>query len=497
MKLLDVAVIVLYLVIIMFLGGSFFSKNRTAVHFTLGSGKVPSWVVTLSIFATFVSSISYLALPGSAFTGNWNPFVFSLSIPIAAVVAVKYFVPIYRKINSPSAYTFLELRFGPWARMYAAACYLLTQLMRIGTILYLLAVAINAIVGWDIIWIIIITGIFVSVYSILGGIEAVLWADAIQAILLIFGAIACLLFIQFQLPEGFLGIVESATKENKFSLGSFNFRLDTPTFWVVLVYGIFINLQNFGIDQNYIQRYMVLSSDKKAKYAAFFGGLIYLPVSALFLFIGTALYVFFQKTNSLPFALQGQGDKVFPYFIAQELPSGFSGLLIASIFAAGMSTISTSFNSMATVYLTDFYRTKNKASISELSQVKILYRVSAIIGFVGIGVALIMIDVKGVLDSWWKFASIFSGGMLGLFLLGITSTVKSFKIPLYSVLFGVIAILWMTVSPYYPEQFWALEAHAYLTIVFGTAVIFILGFVLLWAKNQNLFKRARMNGSSR
>ena len=369
--------------------------------------------------------------------------------------------------------------------------------MRIGTILYLLAVAINAIVGWDIIWIIIITGIFVSVYSILGGIEAVLWADAIQAILLIFGAIACLLFIQFQLPEGFLGIVESATKENKFSLGSFNFRLDTPTFWVVLVYGIFINLQNFGIDQNYIQRYMVLSSDKKAKYAAFFGGLIYLPVSALFLFIGTALYVFFQKTNSLPFALQGQGDKVFPYFIAQELPSGFSGLLIASIFAAGMSTISTSFNSMATVYLTDFYRTKNKASISELSQVKILYRVSAIIGFVGIGVALIMIDVKGVLDSWWKFASIFSGGMLGLFLLGITSTVKSFKIPLYSVLFGVIAILWMTVSPYYPEQFWALEAHAYLTIVFGTAVIFILGFVLLWAKNQNLFKRARMNGSSR
>ena len=147
---MDVAVIVLYLVIIMFLGGSFFSKNRTAVHFTLGSGKVPSWVVTLSIFATFVSSISYLALPGSAFTGNWNPFVFSLSIPIAAVVAVKYFVPIYRKINSPSAYTFLELRFGPWARMYAAACYLLTQLMRIGTILYLLAVAINAIVGWDI-----------------------------------------------------------------------------------------------------------------------------------------------------------------------------------------------------------------------------------------------------------------------------------------------------------------------------------------------------------
>lgn len=492
MKLLDVVVVVFYLVLILYLGGAFFSKNRTAVQFTLGSGKIPSWVVTLSIFATFVSSISYLALPGSAFIGNWNPFVFSLSIPLAAVVAVKYFVPIYRKINSPSAYTFLELRFGPWARMYAAICYLLTQLMRIGTILYLLAVAINAIVGWDIIWVIIITGIFVSVYSILGGIEAVLWADAIQAILLIIGAIACLLFIQFQFTEGFTGIIESAMKENKFSLGSFDLGLDTPTFWVVLVYGVFINLQNFGIDQNYIQRYMVLSSDKKAKYAAFFGGLIYLPVSALFLFIGTALYVFFQKTNSLPLAIQSQGDKVFPYFIAQELPSGFSGLLIASIFAAGMSTISTSFNSMATVFLTDFYTPKSKDSLAEQAQVKILYRVSVIIGLAGISVALIMIDVKGVLDSWWKFASIFSGGMLGLFLLGITTTVKSDKIPLYSVLFGVAVILWMTLSPYFPEQPWAIQAHAYLTIVIGTAVIFILGFVLLWMK-KTLYTKDFLN----
>ena len=200
------------------------------------------------------------------------------------------------------------------------------------------------------------------------------------------------------------------------------------------------------------------------------------------MFIGTALYVFFQKTNSLPLAIQSQGDKVFPYFIAQELPSGFSGLLIASIFAAGMSTISTSFNSMATVFLTDFYTPKSKDSLAEQAQVKILYRVSVIIGLAGISVALIMIDVKGVLDSWWKFASIFSGGMLGLFLLGITTTVKSDKIPLYSVLFGVAVILWMTLSPYFPEQPWAIQAHAYLTIVIGTAVIFILGFVLLWMK---------------
>src|SRR5210317_1835416 len=131
-------------------GSSFYRKNKSSAAFTLGNSAIPSWVVTMSIFATFVSSISYLALPGNAYQSNWNALVFSLSLPIATLIAVKYFVPLYRKINSPSAYTFMEQRFGPWARIYVSVCYLLTQLMRIGTILYLLALTLNAITGWDI-----------------------------------------------------------------------------------------------------------------------------------------------------------------------------------------------------------------------------------------------------------------------------------------------------------------------------------------------------------
>ena len=484
MKTLDILIIVAYLGILLVLGGVFFSKDRTASRFTLGSGKIPSWVVTLSIFATFVSSISYLALPGSAFSGNWNPFVFSLSIPVAAVIAVKFFVPIYRKINSPSAYTYLEQRYGTWAKQYAAFCYLLTQLMRIGTILFLLAVAINAIVDWNILWVIILTGLFVSLYAILGGIEAVLWADAIQAILLILGALLCLIFIFVQLPEGVLGFFNTALEQNKFSLGHFNLDLNAPTFWVVLIYGIFINLQNFGIDQNYIQRYMVLNTEQSAKRAAFFGGMIYLPVSALFLFIGTALYVYYSQTNSLPIELQNNGDQVFPYFIANELPSGLSGLLVASIFAAGMSTISTSFNSMATVFLTDFYPSQGGTVLSESKKIKILYIVSILIGIAGIVVAIAMINVKGILDSWWKFASIFSGGMLGLFLLGISTQSNSKAVPIISVISGVLVILWMTLSLRFPSKAWALELHPYLIIVAGTMVIFVLWFLLIGFVNR-------------
>ena len=221
MSIIDTIVFGLYLVLLLFLGGSFFSKNRTATNFILGSGAIPSWVVSLSIFATFVSSISYLALPGSAYQSNWNPLVFSLSIPFAAFIAVRYFIPVYRKVNSPSAYTFIELQLGKGAKFYVSICYLVTQLIRIGTILYLLAIAINAIVGWDIFWVIVLTGVFVSIYSILGGIDAVLWTDAIQAIVLIVGALFCLIFIVIKMPEGFSQVFSIAQENNKFSLGRF------------------------------------------------------------------------------------------------------------------------------------------------------------------------------------------------------------------------------------------------------------------------------------
>ena len=197
MNILDVAVFIIYILGVILVGIIFYRRNKSSSAFILGNSNIPGWVVTMSIFATFVSSISYLALPGIAFQSNWNSFVFSLSLPIAAWVALKVFIPLYRKVNSPSAYTYLEQRFGSWARIYASTMYLLTQLMRIGTILYLMALTLNAIFGWDIATIIAITGFIVMIYSVLGGIQAVVWTDAIQGILLVTGAVVCLFFILF------------------------------------------------------------------------------------------------------------------------------------------------------------------------------------------------------------------------------------------------------------------------------------------------------------
>jgi SSS family solute:Na+ symporter len=442
----------------------------------------------MSIFATFVSSISFLALPGNAYLTNWNPFVFSISIPIALWVAVKYFVPLYRKVNSPSAYTFLEQRFGPWARIYVSICYLLTQLMRVGTILYLLALALNAIIGWDIATIIVITGVTVTVYSLLGGFQAVVWTDAIQGIILIAGALISTVYILLNMPEGPGQLFSIAVANDKFSLGSFGTSLTEPTFWVVLVYGLFINLQNYGIDQNYVQRYMASKTESAAKKSAFWGGVLYVPVSLIFVFIGSALFSFYHSgAASLPAELQqaDMSDRIFPYFIVNQLPPGLTGLLIASVIAAGMSTVSTSFNSSATVFLTDYYKRYSKEPISDKKALRVLYISSIIISAIGILVAIAMINVKSALDAWWKLASIFSGGMLGLFLLAAFTKITRSTGALVGTITGVLVIFWLSLSSLLTNDYkWAVHLHSFLTIVFATVAIFLVGFTVSLLGNR-------------
>jgi SSS family solute:Na+ symporter len=475
------------------LGASFFRKNRTSAQFTKGGGTIPAWVVGMSIFATFVSSISFLGLPGKAYSSDWNAYVFSLSIPFASYAAIRFFVPLYREVGNVSAYYYLETRFGPWARIYASSCYILTQLMRTGAILLLLALPVNALFGWDVRTVIILTGIAVILYSMLGGIQAVIWTDTIQGLILIAGAIACASFITFSMPEGPSQVFKIASAQHKFSLGSLGTSLRDSTFWVVLFYGLFINLQNYGIDQNYIQRYMVSRNEKEAKSSALFGSLLYIPVSALFFYIGTALYSYYTaQPDLLPPELKqpGSGDKVFPYFIASGLPAGMTGLLIAAIFSAGMSTVSTSLNSTATIFLSDYYKRYFNPDAGERSSMTVLHLSSLITGILGIIIALTLVGVTSVLDAWWALASIFSGGMLGLFLLGYISKKAKRSDAVTAVTAGVLLITWMSLSPVFFNGdkliTFRSQFHANLTIVFGTMIIFLTGFIL-----SNIIRRKK------
>lgn len=489
MRAVDLFIFIAYLIGIVLFGISFYRKGRTASEYSTGSGTIPAWVIGLSIFATFVSSISYLALPGIAFLSNWNAFVFSLSIPFAILMATRFFVPLYRSIGSPSAYAYLEQRFGIWARIYVATFWMLTQVMRVATILYLLALPMYVLLGWDMRIIILITGLSVLVYSVLGGFKAVVWTDAIQAIVLICGAVVTLVVIIVSLPDGFSQFFEIASQNKKFSLGSLGINFMESTFWVVFIYGLFINMQNYGIDQNYIQRYMSARNEKEAISSALGGGLLYIPVSLLFFMIGTGLFVYYRVfSEALPaeFSQPGMSDSVFPYFIINVLPAGLTGLLIASIFAAGMSTISTSLNSCATVILNDYYRRfKNKTS--EGDSVRVLYISSLVISILGIGISFFLIRVESALDIWWKLAGIFSGGMLGIFLLGYFARKVQNVAAMIGVALGLLVIIWMSLSPGYftgeMERFQN-PLHSYMTIVIGTMVIFFTGLLLTVILNK-------------
>src|SRR5690554_295611 len=485
LPLLDLIVFLVYMSGIVLFGAMFYFRNKSPEQYTSGGGRLPSWVVGMSFFATFVSSISFLALPGNAYQGNWNAFVFSLSIPIAALLAVKFFVPLYRSLNSISAYHYLETRFGPWARIYASICYILTQLMRTGSILYLLALPLNALFGWSIGWIIVVTGLSIILYSMLVGIQAVIWTDAIQGIILIGGAVLCLVVIFVQIPGGFETVLEYGVADQKFSLGSFDLSFTESTFWVMIIYGLFINLQNYGIDQNYVQRYMTTKSLKGAQSSALFGALLYVPVSLLFFLIGTSLYAYFKAVPGLlppDLMTLDAADKVFPFFIVNHLPAGVTGLLIAAIFAAGMSTVSTSINGTATIVLTDYYKRYFAKGKSEGASMKVLYGSSFIFGVLGVGIGLAMTGVKSALDAWWMLASIFSGGMLGLFLLGFMARKAKRMAAALGTAVGVLVIFWMSISPlWFKEGVWLKiqnPLHANMTIVIGTTVIFLVGFLL-------------------
>lgn len=492
MALLDLLLILVYLLSMVGIGVYFSRKNKSSEQFTTASGSIPGWALGLSFYATFLSAITFLGDPGKSFGANWNPFVFSLSIPLAAIVATKWFVPFYRESGEISAYTHLEKRFGNWARTYAMVCFILTQLARMGTIFYGIALTLNALTGIDMRLIILVAGLCIIFYTVLGGMEAVIWTEVIQAVLKTLGAGMILYLITLQTPLS--AIIERGMQEDKFSLGTFAFDFQTSSFWVILAYGFFINLTNFGIDQNYIQRYHTAKNPRDAAKSIWLCVLYYVPVSFLFFFIGTALYSFYAENPALILELKQQvsveknipldalqasdyGDRVLPYFMKTQIPTGFLGLLIAALLSAGMSTMSSGMNSSATVFLKDIYLRYINPEADAKKQFRLLLIATTCMGGLGIVFGISMIGVKSLLDVWWKLSGIFAGGMLGIFLLGfLAKKVRNFEAKIAAVI-GLILIALMSFKDNLPEAL-QIPLDSKMTVVVGTVSIVGIGVLI-------------------
>lgn len=484
----DILVLVAYLGGIVGVGLLFARRNRTADQYTTAERSFPGWAVGMSMFGSYISSISFLANPGKAFHDNWCAAGFTVATPLGLLIATRWFCDFYRKSGVVSAYDHLEHRFGAWARTYAVVCYLLLQMGRMGMITFLLAKAVVPLLSggeppsWLMPAIIIITGTLMTTYTLAGGIQAVVWTGVVQSMVLIAGPIICIVVLVATMPGGLPNVIKVAAQHGKFSFGPYDASLVHQTFWLVVINALIEHMRNWGVDQSYIQRYISAKSDSEARKSIWIAGLLYMPVGFFFFFIGSALFAYYQvQPHLLPSSLDTMKDPdaVFPYFITHQLPLGLSGLVIAAIFAASMDT---NLNSMATLTLCDIYKRYIRPQAGDRESLRVLHLATLFWGLACIGFALIMtLKIGPTIDFGWKVGGLLGGGMLGLFLLGLMTRASS-RAAAIGVVLGVALILWMTLSkmPVWPAAWGRFVSPFHdLTIpVVGTIAVVLVGAAL-------------------
>lgn len=478
---IDLVIVAGYLLLVTGFGCWFGLRGESSERFMAAGRSLPGWAVGLSIFGSYISSISFLANPADSYAGNWNMFLFSLATLPAAWVGARWFAPFYRRLGNISAYEHLERRFGAWARTYSVLCFLLTQVVRTGTILYLLALALKPFVGGDEHIIIAVLAALMIVFPLVGGTEAVVWTGVVQSAILVAGVLACVAVLILRIPGGPAEVWSTASLHDKFSLGSADWRLDLPTVWVVLAYGLVMNLHNFGVDQSYVQRYITARSDREAQKSIWLGASLYVPLAAVFFWLGTALFAFYQ---SQPDLFSGEAKQAFPHFIATQMPVGLRGLVIAALCAAAMDS---SLNASATLVLCDLYKRYFRPQAPERESLLVLRTATLVCGILSMAMGFAMIKEASVLQQWSKLAGIFTGGVLGLFLLGLVSKASG-RAGLAGVAAGVAITFWMWLGAEYTPPTWLPpwldggRAHSFLIPVFSTSAILLVG--LLWPRSK-------------
>jgi SSS family solute:Na+ symporter len=379
-----------------------------------------------------------------------------------AWLVCKYVVPYYRKTQLISVYSFLEERLGSWGRVYAALAFVLYMIGRVAVILYLASLLLSTFVSWNIAGVIIVIGLITIIYTLLGGMEAVIWTDVMQSVIMIAGILFCAVSLSLHVFSGSEPLIQAAIDNNKFSLGSLKFTLTSQahlfdrTVWVMIIYGITEALRSLLADQNYVQKYCSVPTEREAKRSIWIAMLIYIPLTAVFLYIGTTLFAFYSRGDELAQAGIDKGDQVFPYFIATQVPAGLKGLIIAAILAAAMSTVDSALNCSATVLLLDFHKRYFKPDIGERASVVFLRLGTVVWGLLGTGAALLMIKAKSILDIWWQISGIFGGALLGLFLLAFMRVRLRLWQGLASIGVSIAVITWGTFARNLPDSWqWA------------------------------------------
>ena len=429
-------------------GVYFAHKQKDTSQYFAGGGKIPAWAVGISIFATLISSVTFLAYPGAAYAGNWILLVQGLMVPIVLVALIGVIVPLFRKVIRLSTYEYFERRFGLFARLYSSFAFTLGHFSKAGTVFFLVSMALATFLNINIYTIVLVLGITIIILTLFGGMEAIVWMDVAQGFLLIGGGIICIAILLFGIEGGPAETFRIASEYNKIDFGPYDWSLSELCFLVMVLNGIFYALQKYGTDQTIVQRYLAAKNDHEAKKAAYIGVLMSVPIWALFMFIGTALFAYYHAQGA-PLLPEGiKADEVFPYFIAHELPVGIRGLIIAAL-----------------------------AVVSGA-------------GAIGVASLYIFWGGEGVLGALFSLYAIFSAGIVGIFILGLFSR-RANKQGLYigiaaAVLFTAYAVLTSTKVDMDGDGVkqtlldlgdWNFSHHKYMLGVYSHLIVLVVGYV--------------------
>jgi SSS family transporter len=466
---LNYTVLAIYLLISLMIGVYFARKQKSTEDYFVGGGRIPWWASGLSVFGTLLSAITFMAIPAKAFITDWSFFFLNITAILITPVIAFIFIPFFNRLQIRTAYEYLEDRFNYLARAFGSLSFILFQLGRIGIVLLLPSLAISIVTGIPVETSILIMGVLCILYTTFGGIEAVIWTDVLQVIVLLGGSVLAVVWIMIHTETSFGDMITYASERDKFNIANMDLDFTESTFWVVFIGGLASAMVTQGTDQTIVQRYLTSSSVKDSQKTLYTNAVLTLPATIIFFGIGTLLFIFYSEMpNALSPAISNN-DSIFPWYIVRELPIGVSGLLVAGIFSAAMSSISSSLNSVSTAYCNDFH-SHFRPEVKDKKLLGIARIATVATGVLGVLLALWMAssNIKSLWDQFYRYLGLFTGGLGGMFLLGMLTKKANATGTLLGLVASALLIWYISVFT---------EINFLMYAFFGVASCFVFGYI--------------------
>lgn len=476
----DLLVVLVYMVVTIGIAFRFLTKNRSTEDYFFGSRGLPGWAVGLSMVGTSISAVTFLAFPAAAYSLDWRLLVPNMMIPVGIVMAIYVCIPLYRSFRISSVYEYLERRFGPFIRFFAAVNFIIGQYLRLGIVLYLVAIPIGPLLGVNVLWVIIFAGLFVTVYSMFGGINAVVWTDVLQTIILMVGGVVCLVFLLIKTPGSTWDILGYAYEHDKFGLGEARWDISERTLFTMIVLGFVSWLQSYMCNQNVVQRYLSVSSDREARKATLISGVVGLMNWAFFFLLGTLLFVYYVRSGD-PSVVDMASDQVFPHFILTVLPAGVSGIIISAAVAAAMSSLDSSMNVISLTLSKDIFQrflTRHKSDAFHLRLARWTTLLSGLF-MIGAAICFHYTPRESLLDTLIALGSLLVGSLLSLFLLGFFVPRVGNTAVVWSVGLSLLARFYLLLNYFgwMPES-WQVNIHAYWISIIVDGILLVCALLI-------------------